>query len=235
MKQTFYILTIIFLLTACNQNSSTTDTSKADSVTVISDTLKKKTKNEKLERKIVGDSLIFYSDSLYSDLELNFTEISKNEFQSYIRKYKPDCVLDSGHFISGSDLYVSHDCNEICETYLAERTTNRKMLMPSNYDAGILNMLLSPTCHQLIVSSSYDGPDYVNYYEDRAEIFVFNITTGIGLKGIKPAFKYYTKDWSIEDLIWVNDKTIAVKIYEGNREGDGSGVHYKYLKAGLHK
>ena len=234
MKQTFYILTILFLLNGCNQNSSTTDTSKVDSINVISDTLQTKTKNEKVERKVVSDSLTFYSDSLYRDIELNFIEISKNEFQSYIRKYKSGCILDSGHFISGSDLYLSQDCNEICETYLAEKTTNRKMLMPSNYDAGILRMLLSPTCNQLIVCSSYDGPDYVDYYEDRAEIFVFSVTTGIGLKGIKPTFKYYTKDWSIEDLTWVNDKTITLKIYEGNRGGDGSGVAYKYLKADLH-
>jgi hypothetical protein len=206
-----------------------------DSVTVISDTVQKRTNNEKVERKIVVDSLLFYCDSLYGDLELNFTEISRNEFQSYSRKYNPDCVLDSGHFISGSGLFVSHVCSEICETYLAERTTNRKMLMPSNYDSGILKMLLSPTCGQLLVCSSYDGPDYADYYEDRAEIFVFNITTGIGLKGIKPTFKYYTSEWSIDDLTWVNDKTIALKIYEGNRGGDGSRARYKYFKADLYK
>lgn len=235
MKQTFYTLTIILLLTACNQNSSTTNAQKVDTVTIMTDTLELKDVNDKMERKIVDDSLIFYNDSLYSDLELNFTEISKNDFQSYKRKYKTECVLDSGQFIGGSDLYVSHDCNEVCETYLAERATNRKMFMPSNYDAGILTILLSPVCNQLIVCSSYDGPDYVNYYEDRAEIFVFNVTTGIGLKGIKPTFKYYTKDWSIEDLTWVNDKTIALKMYEGNRTGDGSKVAYKYFKADLHK
>ena len=209
-------------------------TSKVDSGIVISDT-SMKDKSNKIEKKIVSDSLILYNDSLYSDLELNFTKISMSEFQSYKRNYKTKCDLDSGNFISGSNLYVKHDCYEICETYLAERTTNRKMLMPSNYDAGILTMLLSPNCNKLIVCSSYDGPDFGNYYEDRAEIFVFKVNTGTGLKEIIPDFKYYTKDWSIEDLIWVNDKTIAIKIYEENRWGDGSGVNYKYFKADLNK
>ena len=222
------------MLTACKQNSSRTDATKVDSITVIAEKLQN-SNNVKIERKIVGDSLIIYSDSLYSNLEPKFTEISKNKFQSYKQKYKPGCVLDSGHFISGSGLYVSHECNEICETYLCEKRTNRKMLLPSNYDAGILSMLLSPTCNQIIVCSSYDGPDYLDYYEDRAEIFFFNVTTGIGLKGIKPTFKFYTKDWSIEDLTWVNDKTIALKIYEGNRGGNASSIHYKYLKADINK
>jgi hypothetical protein len=234
VKQILCIFTIISLLTVCNQNSATTYTPKVDSVTVISDTMQMK-KDEKVERKIVVDSLIFYNDSLFGDIELNFTEISENVFQACIRRYKTGCVLDSGHFISGSDLFVIHECSEICETYLAEKTTNRKMLMPSNYDAGILKMLLSPTCNQLIVCSSYDGPDYANYYEYRAEIFVFNITTESGLQAIKPTFKYYTSEWSIDDLTWVNDKTIALKIYEGNRGGDGSGAHYKYFKADMYK
>lgn len=219
------------MLAACNQNSSTTDTTEVDTVTDIPDTLKK----GKVERKIVSDSLILYDDSLYNNLELNFTEISKNEFESYKRTYKTRCVLDSGNFISGSDLYVGHNCDKICETYLSERATNRKMLIPSNYDSGILSMLLSPECNKLVICSSYDGSDYENYYEERAEIFVFNVTTGIGLKGIKPDLKYYTKDWSIEDLTWVNGKTIVLKIYEENRWGDGSGISYKYLKADLYK
>ena len=231
MKKTISILIVLFLLTACNRKNSETVSPKVDTISIVSDSLKN-TKNYK-ERKMVEDSLIFYSDSLYSDLEINFTEISKNEFQLYKRKYKTQCILDSGHVISGSEIYVSRDCKEICETYLREKTTNRKMVLPSNYDSGILTMSLSPTCNQMIVCSSYDGPDYVDYYEDRAEIFVFNVTNGIGLKGIKPTFKYYTKDWSIEDLTWINDKTIALKVYEEQRWGDGSGVHYKYLKADL--
>lgn len=217
------------MLTACSQNIS-----KAGAVAAISDTLKSG-KNDKIAIKTVSDSLILYNDSLFSDLKLKFSEISKNEYQSYKQKYKTGCVLDSGNFIGGSDLYVSRECDKTCETYLSEKTTNRKLLIPSNYDAGISTMLLSPACNKLIVCSTYDGPDYSNYYENRAEIFVFNVTTGIGLKGIKPAFKYFTKKWSIADLTWVNDKTIALKIYEEAKPEDEIGIRYKYYKANLYK
>lgn len=179
--------------------------------------------------KILSDSL---SSKIYYD-KLNFTEISKNEFQSYKEKYKTSCVLDSGQFISGSNLYVIQDCKEICQTYLAERNTNKKMLMPSNYDSGVLKMLLSPSCTQLLVCSSYDGPEYSDYYEHRAEIFLFNVLTGVGLKGITPSLKYYTKDWSINDLTWVDEHTIALELYNETPMNYGENLKSKYFKSNL--
>jgi hypothetical protein len=172
---------------------------------------------------------------LYTTWHPDLTKISKDEFQSYKSNYKTVCDLDSGNFISGSDLYVIQNCKDICETYLAERSTNRKLLVPSSYDRGVLAMLLSPGCNQLIVCSSYDGPDFGKYYEDRAEIFVFQVNKENGLRGIIPSLQYYTKDWSIEDLTWVNDKTIALKIYKETRRGDGRTINYRYYKAKLHK
>jgi hypothetical protein len=220
---------LIFLIASYLTN----DNPEVDAATVISDTLKKNSRNDKMERKTGLDALILYNDSLYSNLELNLTEISKNEFQSYNGKYKTSCVLDSGQFISGSGLYVIQDCKEICETYLAERNTNKKMLMPSSYDAGILKMLLSPSCKQLVVCSSYDGPDYGNYYEYRAEIFLFNVSTGIGLKGITPSINYYTKDWSINNLTWVDENTIALELYNGTRGSNEDNLEFRYFKSNL--
>ena len=211
----------------------TSDQPKVEAATVISHALKKNNGNDKLERKVANDAVVGHNDALYPNLELNLTEISKNEFQSYIGKYKTGCVLDSGQFISGSGLYVIRDCKEICETYLAERNTNKKMLMPSTYDAGILKMLLSPSCNQLAVCSSYDGPDYGNYYEYRAEIFLFHVSTGTGLKGIKPALKYHTKDWSIHNLTWVDEHTIALELYNGMRTGNEDNLKFSYFKANL--
>lgn len=165
--------------------------------------------------------------------ELNLIEISKNEFQSYKGKYKTSCVLDSGQFISGSDLYIIQGSKETGETYLAERKTNRRMLMPSSYDAGILKMLLSPSCSQLVVCSSYDGADYANYYEYRAEVLLFHVSTGIGLKGITPARNYYTKNWSINDLTWVDEHTVAIELYNGTRTGNDENLKFRYFKSNL--
>jgi hypothetical protein len=107
--------------------------------------------------------------------------------------------------------------------------------MPSAYDAGILSMLLSPGCDQLMVCASYNGPDYENYYTNRAEIIAFHVTAGKGLKGIKPAFKYFTKDWSIEDATWVGDKAIALKTYEEAEAGDLKKLQYKYFMMDITK
>jgi hypothetical protein len=85
------------------------------------------------------------------------------------------------------------------------------------------------------VCSSYDGPDYADYYEDRAVLFIFNITKEYGLKGIQPGCKYFTKDCSIADIVWVNNKTIAIKIYDEQHGGDEIDVQFKYFKMDLNK
>lgn len=90
-------------------------------------------------------------------------------------------------------------------------------MIPSDYDQGILGLHMSPSCNQFLVYSSYDGPDYENYYEYRAEIIGFKITGAQGFKAIQPSFSYHTKNWSIEDVTWITDNTIAIKTYEGAR------------------
>jgi hypothetical protein len=188
-----------------------------------------------LNKQINYDSLILFDDSLFVELDSNFLEISSDKFYRYKDNYKKNCEIDSGHFIMGSGLNVRHVCDEVCETYLEEKSSNKILLMPSGYDAGILAMSLSPVCNKLLVCSSYDGPDYANYYEDRAVIFIFNISKESGLKGIQPACKFFTKDWSIADIFWINNKTIALKIYNEQHGGDGNDVHYRYFKMELNK
>lgn len=201
---------------------------------IISDTSKTFNDAPVAESELTpGDSLTIFDDSLFVDLNPALVEISVNDFEHFKYNYKAACALDQGGFIRGSGLYFTGDCDEICETYLIERETNRRMLLPSDYDAGILDMLVSSACNQLVVFSSYDGPDYVNFTNHRAEFFVFNITLGNGLNGITPAFKYYVYDWSIAEIIWVSDQAIALKTYEENRYGEESHLHYKYYKVDL--
>lgn len=180
MKKTLYTLTVLILLTACHRNYFTINN---DSVRtkITTDTW---SVQKHIGWELVSDSLIYPYESLFSNLNLTLIEISQKQFQSYSNKSNLGCEIDSGQFIQRSEIYVRHDCNEICETYLCEKATNRKMIMPLNYDAGILSMLFSPSCSQLMISSSNDGPDFRAYYEHRAEIFIFDVTTGNGLSGI---------------------------------------------------
>jgi hypothetical protein len=188
-----------------------------------------------LNQQINYDSLILFDDSLFVNLDSIFQEISSDKFHRCKENYKLSCEIDSGHFIKGSGLKVRHVCDEVCDTYLEEKSSNRILLMPSGYDAGILAMSLSPTCNKLLVCSSYDGPDYANYYEDRAVIFIFHLSKEYGLKGIQPVCKFFTKDWSIADIVWINNKIIALKIYNEQQGVDGNDVHYRYIKMELNK
>ena len=208
----------------CNYNSPTTHDFKSDTVApVISET-------------VVSDSLLLFEDSLYRKLDLELNEITELEYKRFEKIYKLNCSVDTGGFISGYGLSVKSACDEICETYLIESKSRNKILLPSSYDGGIAGLTFSPSCNQFIVFSSYDGPDYVEYYSDRAEIFGFKVTTDKGLKAVKPAFIYFSKDWSLENLVWINDSTIALKTYAENRSAKNQDhLHYMFFKADLSK
>ncbi len=162
------------------------------------------------------------------EIDLILTEISDKEFQKYLSEYKISCKIDSGKFVEGSGIYVRQFCDEICETYLYEYKTNQRTILPSDYDSGILGMLFSPSCNQFLVYSSYDGPDYDKYYDHRAELFIFSIAYGEGLNGIRQRLQYVSKSWSIENLVWVNEKSIALKVYEGEKNGENAINKYKF-------
>lgn len=165
------------------------------------------------------------------EIDLILTEISDKEFRKYLSEYKISCKIDSGRFVEGSGIYVKQFCDEICETYLYEHKTNNRTILPSDYDSGISGMLFSPSCNQFLVYSSYDGPDYDKYYDHRAELFIFSIAHGEGLNGIRQQLQYFSKSWSIEILVWVNEKSIALKVYEGEKQGDDAINKYKFYLA----
>jgi hypothetical protein len=222
LRRITYILTLAITLTKCtpvdntnNDGQRTSDSSKTKST-----------------RQIVSDTLLLVDNSLFADIKLS-RQISRQAFNLYKQKYATECVLDSGQFISGSGLYVHRNCHEICDTYLAESKTNRKLLLSSSYDAGISNMLFSTSCTKLIVWSSYDGPDFANYYENRAEFYSFTVAAGNGQQRLKPDSKHFSKDWSIQDLTWINDKTIALKTYKSNKPSVSNDKEYKYFTVDL--
>lgn len=167
-------------------------------------------------------TVITLQDSLFKTFESELEEITSADFERYLKNPSQDCIVDSNGFPSRLRLSVTSKCDEICETFLIE-TSGERMLLPSNYDSGILDLVASPSCTQFIVYSSYDMPDFVKFYEHRAEIYIFTIVKDQGLKAIKPSFKFYSKDWSIENLTCLSDNSIAIKIYGEARSEDGIG------------
>lgn len=243
MRGLNFIILAVLLLTRCNspekpvQIKNRLELPEPDKAERLKDDSMHATpglnSGNKFERHIVLDSLIVFDDTLYTYLHPILSTITRGDFELYKLKYHVRCRVDSESFIPGSGVYVINDCNEICETYLAEKNTNRKMLLPSNFDAGISRMLLSPGCKELLVCSSYDNLDYQNYYSHRAEFFTLSVTAGNGLKGVKPDFRYYTSGWSIADVTWIDDNALALKLYKEARTGDGENLKYYFFRTTL--
>lgn len=246
MRKLLFTVALAIVIFGCHVNKTENVVSTTDSVPLNLEVKKDSLKTKNSARPVAStinkdtsstpcpDSLnTFFDNSLFADLELQFDTISKNRFDGFIKKNNPSCSIAETGFIGRKDIYLDHYCNDICERFLVETGTCKKLYLPNDYDAGILGILPSPSCDKFIVYSSYDGKDFGNYYDHRAELFVLTITNDQGLKAIKPLYKFFAYDWSIDKLTWIDNNSIAIKIYEEDRWGDGSGLQYKYVKAVL--
>lgn len=170
-------------------------------------------------------------------LEIESESISEGDFEQFKKelttKFPGDALIDSNGYIPALGLYFLHECDETCETFLYEKDPNDNIALPCSYDQGILGFILSPSGTQLITWSSYDGPDYDYSYYYRAEIFVYDFRPGKGLEGIAMKAHFITHDWSIEELIWVEDEQVALKIYRGQKSLAGVEGGYEYVVADL--
>lgn len=172
-----------------------------------------------------------FADS--SSIDLEFETITDAEFEKYTVQYHQKQNIGSIKSFESLGLLVKDTCYEVCETHLEDVKTGEKLWLPASFDQGILGMSFSPDGNYLMVCSSYDGPDYSNYYSYRAEIVLYKITTDEGLKAVKHFGDYYSLEWSISDFVWINKGTFALKIYEGHKRGNGVEGGYRYLKASI--
>jgi hypothetical protein len=176
------------------------------------------------------DSVLYFCDSLFTDLALDFKEISLGEYNDYVKRYRSSCSIDSNGFLNDKGLILDHSCEDICESYFIDENRSIKLLLPSSYDQGIMALKTSPSCNQFIVYSSYDGADYVNFCSHRAELYGFTLGPEQGIQAIKPAFKLLIKEWSIEEVVWINEKEIVLKAYKESRNlANQNKLNYTYL------
>lgn len=167
----------------------------------------------------------------FQEADLNLVPITEDEFNkqevNYIRNSFKNC--DFGYL----NLTEETECDEICETYLIERESNRRMYLPCNYDAGIIGASFSPNCNQLIVCSTYDNSYYDNYYNNRAEIYLYQIVGNDGLNSLKSTYQFSFKEWSIDHYVWMNNSEIGLMLYSEDRSGDGRNMKFQYFKASI--
>lgn len=178
-------------------------------------------------------------DSLFVELEM--TAISESAFGAYKSAY--DKGIQTGDIlhmdITGSipalGLQLLTDCYEICEAHLQDTKSGEQLYLPSNFDAGIMDMIFSPDGNSFMVYSAYDGPGYAHFYESRSEIMVYSIEEGTGLQAIIFSAWFDTQDWSIADIVWVDSDSIALQVYEGEQPQQGRPDTYSYLTTRVNK
>lgn len=171
------------------------------------------------------------TDSLIVDLK--FKSISKEAFTNYllkdVKRVTNEKESDSTFFKKRGLTFIEY-CDQICESGLKEDTTGKELWIAGSFDQGALSISFSQDRTYLLVCSSYDGSDYDNYYDFRADINIYRITDEKGIDGIQPYLIFQTKDMSIEDIVWVDKNTLALKIYTEDRYGSGENLTFKYLQ-----
>ena len=172
-----------------------------------------------------------YDDSLAVDHRLK--PISQGEYMNAVLRLASRAKLDSIDFLTELGLSVNRNCDEICDTYLSEKHSKKQLPLPSNFDQGIIDLIPSPESTRFLTYSSYDGPDYTNYSIYRAEILTYRISGEAGLEAIHEGSELHLYDWSIEDLVWVDDKTVVLKAYSGTKSATGVNGGYSYFKLPL--
>lgn len=215
-----FLSTLIIGLIGCNQVSDPEHRRQFVSETASSSVT---------ARRIYSDSLRYVDDAAFADVRLKRI-ISQKAFEMHKAKYSAGCILGTGQRSGERGLYLIRDCNEVCDTYIGEAATNKKLLLPSTFDVGVSTVLPSPDCKRLIVWSTYDMPDYGEFYGHRSELFSFTIDMEKGIDGVQPLAKHFSKRWSLGDVTWVDNKTLAVKVYSN---ANPTNKDYKYYLVNL--
>jgi hypothetical protein len=124
--------------------------------------------------------------------------------------------------------YITHCGEGYCSDFLIDYKTDERFYLDAPFDAGIKGMQLSKNNTYLVVYSTYDGPDYDDYYSTRSSFTLYKIEKNKGLKGMTVYYSFDSTEWSIEELIWINKNTLALKVYTGERNGDTIDGSYLY-------
>jgi hypothetical protein len=109
------------------------------------------------------------------------------------------------------------------------------MIVPSDYDQGVLGALVSPGGEYFLGYSSYDGPDYEYAYSIRSTFSVFRISKNHGLSGVEPFALFESTDWSIREMVWMDAESVGLKVYSCNYNEILGEEDYSYFRINLFK
>lgn len=191
-------------------------------------------------------------------LKIKFTKIDSTDYFEYKQKYsngitvdttivneagsfftldvenaekKFSCDIDYSNcnyykgFLNPLSKYIITYCRTgYCVTYLLDKKTGTQNYLESPFDSECEIPSLSKNENKLITFSSsvFDRESFIALYEKNIE------TKKIDFKKYD---SFYTTDWRIKEIIWIDNNSIALKIFEKYGGKSGSElINTRYLK-----
>lgn len=161
------------------------------------------------------------------ELDDKLEALSATEYHKLDSSNKVRCNLDSSGFIKDLGLALKSKCDDVCKTYLVENKSGKEMSLYADFDNGLLGLRVSPACTHFATYSSYDMPDYDKYYNHRALTMLYEVDKAVGLKAIRLKITFGLKQWSIMEVKWIDENSIALKLY---KEAYSTKVKFAYFK-----
>lgn len=120
--------------------------------------------------------------------------------------------------------------DELNTLELVDARTGTRMDLPYTFDNGFHGLAVSPRREQVLFFSSYDIPSWEAWYDHRADLITYRLTPGKGLAGMRTGHTFETGRFSMEEVVWVDDRSVAMKVYFGDQPDERNAEKYTYLK-----
>jgi hypothetical protein len=215
MKTRFIILLALISVVACKRRQQEQQVlSQKDSIQIHNKPL---IDTSSTPKAYMNDTINEKQDEEVEEADSKLIRISATDYKDIDSLNKPMCGLDSNGFVKNLGVTVKSMCdevNEICESYLVETKSGKTMPLPADFDAGLLGLKVSPQCDKFLTYSSYDMPDYDKYYAHRALVILYDVRKGVGLDAIKWKKTLGFKLWSVMEVKWLDEKSIALKLFK---------------------
>lgn len=197
----------------------------------------KENKNKlKIKFTIIDSTDYFKYKQKYSN-EITVDTTIVNEAGSFFtldvenaeKKFSCDIDYSNCNYYKGflnplSKYIITHCGTGYCGTYLLDKNTGTQNYLESPFDSECEIPALSKNQDKLIAFSSsvFDRESFIALYRENAE------TKKIELKKFD---SFYTSDWRIKEIIWIDNNSIALKVYEKYGGKTGSElINTRYLK-----
>ena len=117
---------------------------------------------------------------------------------------------------------------EVCETILLDNETNEVFILPSNDDTP--SIISTPENGKRLLFYS-TAVHYLEEGDPKSEITICEMSNSGGPESFGKPMSVLIYDWYIEDLFWIDDSNIVLKIFDERPEYQENQYKYKYLIA----